>query len=162
MLLEDKVLLKPMSYDECQKYRKLRNKEDIRDCFVYKDFISREAQYIWYKKYLKLDNDCMFSIYYDGMFVGGNAIYNINFEKKEAEYGRLLLNQATVKRKGLGKVVTKLACIIAKQSLGLKRLYLHVYANNLPAIKVYKYVGFDLIREEGQGAEKMICMEIWL
>lgn len=148
-----------MSYDECQKYRELRNKENIRHWFIYKNFITEKEQYNWYKKYLESDNDCMFSIYYDGRFVGGNAIYNIDFSKSEAEYGRFLLNPEIVSGKGVGKIVMKFACIIAKQSLGLKRLYLKVYTNNIAAIKVYKYVGFDSIKEKGKGMEKMICME---
>lgn len=162
MFAEDKVLLKPMSYEECQKYRKLRNKKNIRHWFIYKDFITEDAQCIWYKKYLESDNDCMFSIYYNQIFVGGNAIYNINFAKNEAEYGRLLLNPKIVGGKGLGKIVTSFACIIAKQSLGLERLYLEVYASNTPAIKTYRYVGFDIIQEKGGGMEKMICMQILL
>lgn len=159
MFSENKVLLKPMSYNECQEYRKLRNKQSIRYRFFNKDFITEDAQYVWYKRYLESDNDCMFSIYYNEIFVGGNAIYNIDFSKHEAEYGRLLLNPAIVSGKGLGKIVTRFACIIAKQSLGLKRLYLEVYATNIPAIKTYKYAGFDLIQEKGIGVEKMICME---
>lgn len=158
MISENKILLKSMSYDECQKYRILRNKEDVKRWFIDKDIISEETQYAWYKKYLESDNDCMFSIYYDGIFVGGNAIYNIDFAKREAEYGRLLLSQEIVGGKGVGKIVTNLASIIAKQSIGLKRLYLEVYADNVPAIKTYKYVGFNSIQEK----EKMIYMEMLL
>lgn len=150
----DEVEIRPLSYEDSQLYRVLRNKNNHRKWFIYQDIISEEEQAVWYEHYLSDVSDAMFAIYYQDKFVGGNAVYHIDNSLKRGEYGRLLLDEGLVGGKGIGKVSTLLACSIAKDLLGLKELYLEVFPDNIPALKTYEYAGFmrrnkyDSVREK--------------
>ena len=136
------IELRPMTYEDSQKYRLLRNQEQNRLCFFYQGLLSAEDQQNWYAKYETDDTDIMFAFYYRNVFAGGNAIYHIDREKGCAEYGRLLVDKINFPAKGIGSAITYGASVIACKDLGLSMLYSEIYESNLPSIHACLKAGF--------------------
>lgn len=136
------IELRPMTYEDSQKYRLLRNQEQNRLCFFSQGLLSAEDQRNWYQKYEKDDTDIMFAFYYRNLFAGGNAIYHIDREKGCAEYGRLLVDKINFPEKGLGSAITYSASEIARKDLGLSMLYSEIYESNLPSVYAHLKAGF--------------------
>ncbi len=137
------LILCPFSAKDSECYRLLRNRENNRRWFFFSDPISREAQEDWYRSYLKKDDEYMFSIYTEnGTFLGGAALYHIG--EHAAEFGRLIVDRTAAGRGGVGTLALLLLCDLAREQLGLIRLYLEVYEDNIPAVKTYEKAGFIL------------------
>ena len=144
-----RIELKPMSLMESEIYRKMRNKESVRKWFKSKEIISKEAQEQWYKEYVGRNNDIMFSIFSkEGELVGGVSVYDIDQNKKEAEFGRLLIECKSTEQKGMGVEAAEAISIIAKKELDLQILRLEVYEDNLAAIKTYLRSGFVYVKQD--------------
>lgn len=135
----DNLMLKPMTAEDSELYRVLRNK--YKQWFVYKEDISRDMQKAWYENHLKLKNEYMFSVYDKEMFIGGAGLYSIDYEEGTAEFGRIVLDYDRSIHKGYGVMVLEAISSIAQQ-LGLKKLYLEVFENNTSAMKTYVRSGF--------------------
>lgn len=139
------IILKLMTENENQKYCAIRNRVENRKWFTDGNVLSEQEQENWFKQYLVKESDYMFSIYnMQGDFLGGNAIYHIDFVQGIAEYGRLLKDTAVMYTKGTGYLATMAAIAIAKEQLQLQQLYLEVYQDNLVAVKIYERAGFEI------------------
>lgn len=89
----------------------------------------------------KIDNNAvMFSMMEKGTdrFIGNIEFFNRVFE--EAEWGIAIT--ASMQNKGYGKEALKRSVQYGFDELGLTRIYLGVYADNLRAIHVYESCGF--------------------
>lgn len=89
----------------------------------------------------KIDNNAvMFSMMEKGTdrFIGNIEFFNRVFE--EAEWGIAIT--ASMQNKGYGKEALKRSVEYGFNELGLTRIYLGVYADNLRAIHVYESCGF--------------------
>lgn len=155
--LED-INLVPMTIEDSEKYRIIRNVPDIRKWFGYSGEISIEDQQRWFLDYLERTDTIMCSAYWRGEFVGGNSLYNINTVLKSAEYGRIVVDKKYTGN-GFGYKMTLAMLYIAKEQLGLKEVHLEVYSNNIPAIKLYKKSGFKEIgRKKDSMDREMLIM----
>lgn len=136
------IELRPMTQEDSQKYRILRNQAQNRFRFFNSDFITEENQRAWYQAYEQDPTDIMFAFYYKGMFAGGNAIYHINYEQGTGEYGRILVDKENFPQKYLGSTITYHACQIVHRELGLSRLFAEIYEDNLPSLYACLNAGF--------------------
>ena len=154
------IKLVPLSEEDSEKMRVLRNEN--RNCFVYSGEISKQAQAAWYQNYLERLNDYMFSVIYvpAEVWIGAVGLYDI--ADGEAEFGRLLVDGTTVGKHGLGVPVTTAACRIGFELMGLHRIRLEVYADNVAAIKTYERAVFSYSGKckDNTGCD-MLCMEIF-
>lgn len=154
-----KVKIVPLTEEDSEKYRVIRNDDMIRRWYQHKEIISSVSQKKWYRNYLSKQNDVMFSIYVAGDFVGGNSLYSISFDNNTAEYGRLAISREHAGH-GYGYQATMAALDVARQ-IGLKNIYLDVYYDNISALKTYCKCGFsqvDIIADDT--GKKMIRMSI--
>ena len=138
------VLLCSISKEHIEKLRKWRNKEEIRKNFLNTDIISAEQQNQWFSSYIKKDNDIMFIIKdkKNQEEVGAIALYNIDSEKKQAEYGRLMIGEESAKGKGIALKSIKLMLDFAFNELLLDKVYMDVFTENYPSININKKLGF--------------------
>lgn len=139
------IELRPLTYEDSERYRLLRNQEQNKMRFFYSQEISYESQKLWFEKYLKDETDIMFAFYYKGSFAGGNAIYHLDQQAGIGEYGRLLVDKITFPDKGLGSAITYAASYIACRELGLSKLYSEIYEDNLPSMYACLKAGFEEI-----------------
>ncbi len=111
-------------------------------------YITSEMQQKWFQLYLTDQDELIFAIVETEQInhiVGSMALYN--FTEDEAEFGKILIGES--KAHGMNIGVNALIALedIAKRELALKKLYLHVYSDNISAIKVYKKAGFEFNNE---------------
>ena len=150
-----------MTAEDSELYRQIRNMDGKRKWFKNRNIIEPQMQQKWYETYVKTAGEYMFSVYIkDNVFVGGVSIYNVDEERKEAEFGRLLLDTENNGCRGYGTIVTRAIIEMANRFLKLKKLYLEVYSHNIAAYKTYLKAGFQVIanKYDSEGQE-MYFME---
>ncbi len=138
---DDRISILPLNEYYSELYRQLRNKKDNRKFFFTDRTILPKEQKTWFNNYLKDETQIMFAVLSkEGTFIGGCGFYFIDSKKKEAEFGRFIIDEKY--RGGIGFRVVKCVLDVAKVDLGLKRIYLETVKNNMRAIRTYKKVGF--------------------
>lgn len=122
-----------------------RNQENIRRWFLTSDFIPFEKHLAWFKQYQRLDTDFVFIILSKELNfkpVGQISLYAIDWQALVGEYGRLMIGETKARGKGLARSASLLLLHIGFDILGLKEIVLEVKDDNLPAISVYRSIGF--------------------
>ncbi|MBQ4105732.1 MAG: GNAT family N-acetyltransferase [Clostridia bacterium] len=154
-----KIDLRPIGIDDIESLRLLRNKH--RNCFIYSDIITAEAQQDWYYKYLSKPDDYVFSVFMGDKWIGSVSIYNI--ENREAEFGRLLIDSNSINEKGLGLSVTLCVCKLAFSQMNISRIVLQVYEDNISAYKTYIRAGFKTFGHSfDSNGKKLLDMELYV
>lgn len=157
----DKIILEPLKKEDIEDLRLLRNKKENRECFIYQKEISKEEQEKWFEKYLEKETDIMFvvSLKEDKRPIGYVALYDIDNEKKNCEFGRIIVDKTKVLEKGIGTQITKCCCDIGFEKLGMNMIYLEVFSDNIPALKTYLKVGFIERKRYIKNDREIIYME---
>jgi RimJ/RimL family protein N-acetyltransferase len=159
----DGIRLQPIEKDDIEEIRLLRNAN--KDFFFYSREITTDEQESWFEKYLKRKDDYTFKVVKTSNtyeIIGMVALYDFQPDLKQCEFGRIIINHNKVNEKGIGLKATKCACQIAFEQLGVDKIVLEVFADNIRAYKTYISAGF---RETGRGYKKgseaeIVCMEI--
>lgn len=111
-------------------------------------YITSQMQKEWFSSYLLNEKEMIFAIEevenINGI-VGSMALYN--FTSTEAEFGKILIGNPIAHGKSVGRNAIEALKYVANDQLKLKRLYLHVYKDNIPAIVVYQKTGFVICDE---------------
>ncbi len=145
-----RISLKPLEKEDIELLRLLRNQE--KEYFATHHEITKENQEIWYEKYLKKENDIMFKIVKKDTpkeFIGAIALYDIDWEKKISEFGRVVVDKKKAPEKGIGTEATKAVCLFGFDILKLKKIKGEILKSNERIIKVDQRVGFDFVGEQG-------------
>lgn len=100
----------------------------------------------WLKKYYKGNSgDIIFIIEICGAGpLGQMALYNIDFHKKQAEFGRLIKGDKKRGPKDIMTFAIKRLLRWAFDCLKLKNIFLEVFADNRHAVALYKALGFRI------------------
>jgi RimJ/RimL family protein N-acetyltransferase len=107
--------------------------------------ISAAEHRAWFDQYLERDDDYVFIIEQlseNRAPVGQVALYNIDWENRRAEYGRLLIGEPWARRKGMARKATEILLEYAFTSLGIDAIQLEVLQANSPALSLYTRCGF--------------------
>ncbi len=141
----EEISLRPLSSEDSEKYRQLRNREDNRSWFKTDAFITADMQKQWYQKYLLKPSEYMFAIVKNDTkeFLGAVGLYDIDSEKKSAEIGRIIVDRYKAGGKGYASVALEIACSIGEKQLGLQRIYAEIYADNAASLKSFYKTGFE-------------------
>lgn len=140
-----RVCLRPLAEDDLPMTLAWRNEKTIRQWFFSSEVVTPERHREWFERYLAKDNDFVFIIEEVESLktaVGQVSLYDIDWEQKRAEFGRLMIGDPMAQGKGLAKEATGLLIDYVETHLGLEEIYLDVYATNLPAIAIYSAHGF--------------------
>jgi RimJ/RimL family protein N-acetyltransferase len=134
-----------------------RNQDHIRKWFIQSEIILPEQHQEWFRQYLERDNDYVFIIEETQRFrraVGQISLYKINWEKRQGEFGRLMIGEADARASGIAKEATYLLLRYAFRTLGLNKIELDVMSDNEPAIAIYRSYGFVEVLDSN-GLKKM-------
>jgi RimJ/RimL family protein N-acetyltransferase len=139
-----------------------RNQDHIRRWFFHSDLITPDQHAGWFEQYAERDDDFVFiieDVQAGGQPVGQVALYHVDWQGGRAEFGRLMIGEASAAGKGLAFAATQLTLQIAFQSLGLREVYLEVYADNSRAIAIYTGAGFQVREQRDQVIEMYITAD---
>lgn len=154
------VCIRELVESDIEFLRLLRNKEGNRKNFIYQKEISYEEQLRWYDRYKNTSNDYMYTIISkkDGRPLGFAAIYDVT--NNIGELGRLIVDKTRYTSPGLGKYILHHLIDIAREKLGLQRLKVEVFEDNIASMKVCKFCGFQEYGESTFNGRKIIHMEL--
>jgi len=155
-LVGERVRLRLLEATDLPLTRTWRNQDHIRRWFIHSDVITPEGHRRWFESYLPRDDDFLFIIEEGrsaGRPVGQISLYNIDWERGRAEFGRLLVGEPTAAR-GLAREATELLLGYAFDTLDLREIQLEVFAANEPALALYRSCGFRDVGEH-DGLRKM-------
>ncbi|MBI3798047.1 MAG: GNAT family N-acetyltransferase [Deltaproteobacteria bacterium] len=153
-----RVRLRVLEEADLPMTREWRNQDHIRRWFIYSAVITPEQHWRWFARYAQRDDDFVFVIEETQNLqkpIGQISLYNIEWARGRAEYGRLLIGEAAAGGKGLAREATQLLLAYAFEQLGLKEIELEVFSTNAAAIAIYCSCGFRKI-SESNGLQKMI------
>lgn len=156
------VFLKPLCKNDIELLRTWRNDKYNTKFLRQIPYITREAQIMWFEKYLKNEDEICFAIEECqelNRLVGSLSLYNFNGDV--AEFGKILIGDIEAHGRKIGYNATKAVLKIAFDVLNLKKVVLEVYENNLAAKKIYEKAGFvyqRVLREDDIG--KALLYEI--
>jgi len=153
----DRIRLRLLAEEDLEQTLSWRNQDDIRKWFFFQDRIEPANHRAWFEKYQARDNDFVFIIEakdLDGIPIGQIALYDIDWEQRRGEYGRLMIGEPAAKGKGYAQDATQLVLEVAAEQFGLKEVYLEVYTHNQAARRVYEKSGF-IVTESGPEVTKM-------
>lgn len=140
-----------------------RNQDHIRRWFFTSGIIPFEAHLTWFKRYQTLDNDFVFVILakeFSLKPIGQISLYAIDWQTLVGEYGRLMIGEAEARGKGLARSASLLLLHVGFEILGLKEIVLEVKEDNLPALSIYRSIGFERTAIEN-GTIKMKIEADW-
>lgn len=155
------VLIRQIEQKDIEIMRQWRNNPNNSRYLRKIPFITEEMQIKWYNNYLYNTDEMCFAIEeIENLHrvVGSLSLYN--FFANQAEYGKVLIGDKEAHGKNVGVNSLKAVLYIAFTTLKLKRIILHVYKENIPAVKVYTKVGFKEIDSYIANGLEEITMEI--
>ena len=156
-ICHDNVLLKPLKEDDIELLRNWRNDAN-NSLFLRKiPYITPKMQKEWFENYMLNLDEFAFSISEIVKLhrvVGSLSLYQ--FKASECFFGKILIGDSDAHGRQVGFNATKAAIEIAFYKLNIKKVYLNVYKNNLPALHIYKAVGFEIedVKSDSCGFEE--------
>ena len=135
-----------------------RNQDHIRKWFLNPNLITPEEHRAWFSKYMVRDDDFVFVIEEQQALrkpVGQVSLYRIEWQRRCAEYGRLLIGEPDAVGLGLAREATAVLIEHASTQLGLHEIELEVLHENERALAIYRACGFHTVAER-DGVLKMV------
>jgi diamine N-acetyltransferase len=143
MLLTERLKMNLISEQDQEDIVKWRNNETILgNLFSFKGVTITE-QRLWFEKYIKDDSrmDFIIEIKQNNKKIGTIGFNNIDFHNQKAEYG-ILIGETEEQGKGYAKEASKALLNYGFYEINLQKVYLRVFPDNCPAIKLYNNLGF--------------------
>lgn len=140
------VTLLPLSGEDIELLRAWRNNPE--NCVYLRNipYITEKMQLTWYEVYLQNDRELMFSIIENEKLqrcVGSLSLYDI--KDKTCFFGKILIGDMLAHGRSIGLNATIAALKVAFYQLKMEQVYLHVYADNMAAIRVYEKANFHIV-----------------
>ena len=95
----------------------------------------------WFDNYLKAKNKKFFTVCDNSMPIGFMGLSNISKANKNADLF-IAIGEDNYRGKGMGKIAMKWIINYSFNNLRLHKINLGVIKNNIPAVKLYKSLGF--------------------
>lgn len=163
MILEgNKIYLRPMTVQDTDDVVRWRNEEFVRNNFIYRGEFTREIHLNWIKTKVETGEVIQFIIVEKGTnrSVGSVYLRDIDRDELTGEYG-IFIGESDALGKGYGNEVAVLMVNYSKNELGLSKLFLRLYSENIPALKSYQHAGFEIVdgKTEIKNDKEVIFME---
>ena len=138
-----KVELRELSLNDTDKIVRWRNQDFVLENFIDKRLITKESHINYYHSRIETGLVKQFIIVCDEIDVGTTFLRDIDYQKKEAEFG-IFIGEKDYLSKGVGSKAAKLIIEFGFEKLQLDKIFLRVLSNNTRAQKSYEKVGFHL------------------
>lgn len=144
----DNLLLRPIEKNDLSDLRKWRN-DKTNSRFLRKiDYITEFSQKRWFCEYLEDNTSIGFSIVENhdlNRMVGSVFLYNLDFEKNECEFGKILIGDKEAHGRGIGRKATVMILEFGFKVLKVNRIYANINQKNVVANNIYIGIGFQKI-----------------
>lgn len=139
----ERVCLRMMTEEDTDRIVAWRNKDFVRERFIYQKPFTREGHLQWMETQVKTGRvvQMMICLAESGQAVGSVYFRDIDREHRKAEYG-IFIGEETALGKGYGTEAAHLALDYAFHELSLHRVMLRVLSDNVRARKSYAHAGF--------------------
>ena len=147
----DRVYLRKITYEDTPLVVKCRNNPRVRNNFIYREVFKEDIHNNWMKTKVETGEVVQLIICPRGdknsedagaeRPVGSVYLRDIDMNEKTAEYG-IFIGEDDATGRGYGNEAAELMCRYAAKELGLKKLILRVFADNMAALKSYEHAGF--------------------
>lgn len=141
----DNILIRQLNKEDIENIRQWRNEPSNTKYLRKIPYITSEMQEEWYNRYLLDEDEMTFAIVENKEFnrvIGSLSLYN--FKKETVEFGKILIGDSETRGRGCGANSVRAVVDLALNQLGKKTVYLHVFKDNVDALKTYLKVGFEV------------------
>jgi len=122
-----------------------RNQDRVRMNLITSRTLTLEEHGSWFGSYASKDDDFVFLFserQERSRPVGQVSLYCIDWSRKTAEFGRLMIGEERALHKGLATAAARAIVNLAFRRFRLEKLSLEVYESNKAAIAIYQKIGF--------------------
>lgn len=159
-----KVQLRKIELSDTANIVKWRNSDDVRKNLFTQDDLTEEQHINWFHSKVEpgccaqyiieaIDNDVKTDI-------GTTFIKGIDYETSEGEFG-IFIGEPAYRGKHLASFATKEMLNVGFYELGLSRIYLSVFDDNIPAKTTYQKLGFEFSsKTDVVNGKKVLYMSI--
>ncbi|MCX7918742.1 MAG: GNAT family N-acetyltransferase [bacterium] len=146
-IVGEKVYLRPVELDDLELFCRCANHPDARYSFFIAFPSNRVRQEEFIRSLYKEKELIFFTIVIkeSDIPIGHTAFHRIDWVSRVATYG-IIIGDSRYWGKGYGSEVTQLMVKYGFETLGLNRIQLHVWKDNIAGIKAYERAGF---KQEG-------------
>lgn len=162
--MQTKLHLRPMTVADTKNIVTWRNREFVRKNFIYQEFFTEEGHLQWIKTQVETGHVVQFILCLEeGRDIGSVYFRDIDRVAGTAEYG-IFIGEADALGKGYGTQAARLALQYAFETMGLRKVFLRVLAENLGARKSYEHAGFRLIegKKEQVALQQGVCEVVFM
>ena len=148
-LESDQIYLRLMEITDTDKIIAWRNKDRVRNNFIYQKPFTKEGHMNWIRTQIEPGHVVQFIICEksDNRDVGSVYLRDIDRENGIAEYG-IFIGEEDALGKGYGTQAAELVLAYAFERLKLQTVFLRVFADNIGARRSYEKAGFKLLAEK--------------
>ncbi len=144
------ITIRPITYNDTDDIIRWRNSEYVNARFIDRRMFTKESHEAWLENFVKTGKVAQFIILLDGKGVGSVYLRDIDYDKKDAEFG-IFIGEESARGKGVGTKSASLILEYAFNELKLDKVFLRVYKDNPGAIRSYEKAGF----KKTDGIEKI-------
>lgn len=143
MITGEIVELKPITKEDTDYILKWRNSDRVRKNFIYQEPFTKEGHERWLETMIETGKAAQFIIYDKSSQqpVGSVYLRDIDPVNEKAEYG-IFIGETSAAGRGLGSEAARLTVQYGFEQLGLHKIFLRVFADNVGAIRSYEKAGF--------------------
>lgn len=137
------VFLRPLLDKDIESLRVWRNNPDSSLYLSKVPYITSEMQMEWYERYKVNEDEMIFAIVEDDelkRLVGSLSLYQFNGDV--CLFGKILIGDNDAHGRKIGLNATVAATKVAFEQMGINRVDLFVFPENVAAYKTYKRAGF--------------------
>lgn len=152
---KNNVMLRKINLDDTENIIKWKNSPEVKKNFCIQEDLTYETHFNWFTNKIKTGEVEQFIIIdrTTNTPVGSTYLRDIDNKNNKAEFG-IFIGEGSARNKGIGTDATILTMKYGFEKLGLNKIFLRVFSNNIGAIKAYEKAGFEY---EGT-ARKDICL----
>lgn len=178
----DELYLRPITSADTDQIVTWRNRDFVWKNFIYQKPFTRAGHETWLREQVEpghvaqfvicvadtdveRNGDCRTGAEGGSRGIGSVYLRDIDKKKGEAEYG-IFIGERDALGKGYGTQAAKLMLDYGFETLGLKKIFLRLLADNPRALNSYRKAGFRLIKDKRetvhleQGVQEVLFMEI--
>ena len=143
MIQGDRVTLRPMGRADTEDVLRLRGNPDVMAQLFSDEPPTRDEHMRWLDQVQSVGDRQEFMIVEreTNRSIGTVGLSRIDLRHRRAELG-ILIGQSEARGKGLAFESSRLLLDYAFNTLGLHRVFLHMFVNNEPALHLYRKLGF--------------------